>query len=81
MTVTRDPGPGKHRALGLRDGLPGLRDLMDRLLADDGCPWDREQTLASLRPYLLEEAHEVLRAKDEGTAIDCLVRATACRGS
>ncbi|MFO0636064.1 MAG: nucleoside triphosphate pyrophosphohydrolase [Nannocystaceae bacterium] len=69
MTVSRGPGdenPGdtaaRHRALGLRDGLPGLRELMDRLLADDGCPWDRAQTLDSLRPYLLEEAHEVLEA-------------------
>jgi nucleoside triphosphate diphosphatase len=38
---------------------------MDRLLAPEGCPWDREQTLASLRPYLLEEAHEVLEAMDD----------------
>lgn len=37
-------------------------DLMNRLLAPDGCPWDREQTLASLKPYLLEETHEVLEA-------------------
>lgn len=52
-----------HRALGLRDGLDGLRDLMDRLLADEGgCPWDRAQTLDSLRPYLIEEAYEVLDA-------------------
>lgn len=55
----------RHRALGLRDSLAGLRDLMDRLLAPDGCPWDREQTLQSLRPYLLEEAHEVLEALDD----------------
>lgn len=54
----------RHRALGLRDGLEGLRDLMARLLAPDGCPWDREQTLDSLRPYLLEETHEVLEAMD-----------------
>ena len=37
-------------------------ELMNRLLAEDGCPWDREQTLATLKPYLLEEAHEVLEA-------------------
>ncbi len=63
-----DPPPAtvpRHRALGLRDGLPGLRDMMDRLLADDGCPWDREQSLDTLRPYLLEEAHEVLEAMDD----------------
>lgn len=45
--------------------MPGLRDLMDRLLGEGGCPWDREQTLQSLRPYLLEEAHEVLEAMDD----------------
>lgn len=35
---------------------------MDRLLARDGCPWDREQTLESLRPFLIEETYEVLDA-------------------
>jgi MazG family protein len=59
------PVPARHRDLGLRDGLPGMRDLMDRLLAEDGCPWDRAQTLDTLRPYLLEEAHEVLEAMDD----------------
>ncbi len=37
---------------------------MDRLLAPDGCPWDREQTLQSLRTFLIEEAYEVLEAID-----------------
>lgn len=55
-----------HRAHELRDGLEGMRDLMDRLLGEDGCPWDRAQTLDSLRPYVVEEAHEVLEALDEG---------------
>ncbi len=50
---------------GLRAGFDGLRDLMDRLLSEGGCPWDRKQTLASLRPYLLEEAYEVLEAMDD----------------
>ncbi len=35
---------------------------MDRLRSPGGCPWDAEQTHASLAPYLLEEAHEVLHA-------------------
>jgi NTP pyrophosphatase (non-canonical NTP hydrolase) len=61
------PAP-RHRQLGLRDGLEGLRDLMDRLLAPDGCPWDREQTLESLKPYLIEEAYEVLDAMHEPEA-------------
>ncbi|MDF1565664.1 MAG: nucleoside triphosphate pyrophosphohydrolase [Deltaproteobacteria bacterium] len=40
--------------------------LMHRLRAPGGCPWDREQTLESLRPYLLEETYEVLEAIDTG---------------
>lgn len=40
---------------------------MKRLLAPDGCPWDREQTLASLKPFLVEETYEVLEAIEEGT--------------
>lgn len=44
--------------------LPELVAIMERLLAPDGCPWDREQTLASLRPYVIEEAHEVVDAID-----------------
>jgi tetrapyrrole methylase family protein / MazG family protein len=42
-----------------------LVDVVRRLRAPDGCPWDREQTHASLRATLLEEAHEVLEAIDE----------------
>src|SRR5688572_5683512 len=40
--------------------------MMQRLLAADGCPWDREQTLSSLRRYVLEEACEVIDAIDSG---------------
>ena len=39
--------------------------IMDELRGPEGCPWDREQTRRSLRPYLLEEACEVLEAIDE----------------
>jgi MazG family protein len=45
--------------------LPELVEIMDRLLADDGCPWDREQSLETLRPFLIEEAYEVLEAIDD----------------
>ncbi len=41
-----------------------LRRLVVRLRSDDGCPWDREQTLGDLRAYLLEEAHETAAAID-----------------
>src|SRR6186997_2697843 len=40
--------------------------LIARLRAPGGCPWDREQTHASLKPMLVEEAYEVLEAIDEG---------------
>jgi tetrapyrrole methylase family protein / MazG family protein len=41
-------------------------ELIARLRAPGGCPWDREQTHASLKPMLIEEAYEVLEAIDEG---------------
>jgi MazG family protein len=44
-----------------------LLALMARLRGAGGCPWDREQTRASLKPYLLEEAYEVLHAIDESS--------------
>ena len=45
-----------------------LVDVVKRLRAPGGCPWDREQTPASLRPYVLEEAYEVLEAIESGRA-------------
>jgi MazG family protein len=42
--------------------------VQKRLLAPGGCPWDREQTHDTLRPYLIEEAYEVLDALDSGNA-------------
>jgi tetrapyrrole methylase family protein/MazG family protein len=43
-----------------------LRAVIARLRAPDGCPWDREQTHASLRPYVIEEAYEVVALLDDG---------------
>jgi tetrapyrrole methylase family protein / MazG family protein len=48
------------------ESLGRLVDIMARLRAPGGCPWDREQTFESLRPYLVEEAYEVLDAIEEG---------------
>ncbi|HYP87051.1 MAG TPA: nucleoside triphosphate pyrophosphohydrolase [Polyangiaceae bacterium] len=48
------------------ESYPRLVAIMQRLLAPDGCPWDREQTYASLRKYVLEEACEVIDAIDSG---------------
>ena len=46
----------------------GMPWISDRLRAPDGCPWDREQTHASLRNHLLEEAYEVYDAIGDGPA-------------
>jgi tetrapyrrole methylase family protein/MazG family protein len=43
-----------------------LVELISRLRAPGGCPWDREQTHESLKPMMLEEAYEVVEAIDEG---------------
>src|SRR5512132_3313204 len=50
------------------DALERLLGIMERLRGPDGCPWDREQTLRTLRPYVLEETYEVLEAIDSGDA-------------
>lgn len=48
------------------DEFDRLVEIMARLRGPDGCPWDAQQTHESLRPYLLEEAYEVLETIDEG---------------
>ena len=49
------------------DGVTAIFEIARRLRAPDGgCPWDREQTHRSLRPYLLEETYEVLEVIDRG---------------
>jgi MazG family protein len=50
--------------------FPELVALMQRLLSPEGCPWDREQSLATLRSYLLEETYEVLEAIDGGDPLE-----------
>jgi tetrapyrrole methylase family protein/MazG family protein/ATP diphosphatase len=52
------------------ESLAQLVEIMDRLLAPDGCPWDREQTLDSLRPFLVEETYEVLDALSRDNPAD-----------
>ena len=48
-----------------RKTLEDLMEIMDRLRAPGGCPWDRKQTHQSLEPYVVEEAWEVVRAAEE----------------
>lgn len=46
----------------MSESFDRLCQIMDRLRDPGGCPWDRKQTLSTLAPYLLEEAHEVAEA-------------------
>jgi tetrapyrrole methylase family protein / MazG family protein len=43
-----------------------LKEIIDTLRGPDGCPWDKQQTHDSLKPYLVEECYEVAHAIDEG---------------
>jgi MazG family protein len=56
MTSTSNTSAGEK--------FQSLVDLMARLRAPGGCPWDREQTFDTIKPYLLEETYEVLEAID-----------------
>ena len=48
------------------DAFERLVEIMRLLRSPDGCPWDREQTVESLRPFVIEEAYEVIDAIDRG---------------
>ena len=57
----------------VRDGKAGIErilEIMRRLRAPDGCPWDREQTYATIAPYTIEEACEVADAIERGSLPD-----------
>src|SRR2546425_6433787 len=56
--MTQSPGAQFERLL----------EIMRRLREPGGCPWDREQTRTSLKPFLIEEAYEVLEAIESGDA-------------
>src|SRR5437667_133005 len=56
--MTQSPGAQFERLL----------EIMRRLREPGGCPWDREQTRASLKPFLVEETYEVLEAIESGEA-------------
>jgi tetrapyrrole methylase family protein/MazG family protein len=57
-----DPALDVQKAAPPGAAMNRLVLIMDRLLAPGGCPWDREQTLETLRPFLVEETYEVLDA-------------------
>lgn len=54
------------------DGVAELVAVMDRLRSPGGCPWDREQSHATLAPFAVEEAHELVEAVETGTRDDLL---------
>lgn len=63
MTLSR-PDNGCPEPLADENGIARLLRIMDRLRGPQGCPWDREQTLQSLKPCLVEETCELLEAID-----------------
>lgn len=49
----------------MTSSIDRLREIVAKLRAPDGCPWDREQTHATLKPHLLEECYELIDAIDD----------------
>jgi ATP diphosphatase len=58
----RPASPPAHDRDAIAAAAAALLDLVRHLSGPDGCPWDREQTLKTLSPYVVEEAHEVADA-------------------
>lgn len=54
--------------------IESVIQTVHRLRAPGGCPWDRKQTHQSLRPYLIEEAYEVLEVLDQVDSLEALKR-------
>ncbi len=65
-THDRSKGPRSRQGERSPTDLARLLELVQTLRAPDGCPWDREQTLADARTYLIEEAHEAAAAAAAG---------------
>src|SRR5438876_3413087 len=60
------PEPARARLLySMTSAIDRLREIVAKLRAPDGCPWDREQTHATLKPHLLEECYELIDAIDD----------------
>jgi len=60
LTMTES---NQHKSIG--DSLSQLIEIVEKLRAPGGCPWDRDQTQASLLPYFLEEIYEVIESVEE----------------
>ncbi len=67
MSTPIDPKANFGQPLNFDELLSEFRRLCEviaRLRSPEGCPWDRQQTLASIKPYTLEETYELLEAID-----------------
>src|ERR671919_331995 len=66
--ATRRPASREHPRSAAHAGreFQKLVTIMQQLRSPGGCPWDRKQTLATLRPFVLEETYEVLEAIESG---------------
>jgi len=64
---------GGNGVESMKDGkynIDDLKRIMDRLMAEDGCPWDRVQTHRTIKQYMIEECYEALDAIDSGDEAD-----------
>lgn len=68
IRATRKTVSGERKTDGERvtRALGELIEIVRRLRAPGGCPWDREQTAATLKPFIVEESYEVIDAIDSG---------------
>ena len=66
--LAKQPGR-RYNPVSVEEDLSSFeafRKIIARLRSPTGCPWDRKQTHESLKPYLIEEAYEVIQALDKG---------------
>ncbi len=67
MSAPSPPAPGTPpESVRLAASFVHLCDVIARLRSPTGCPWDREQTLETIKPFTLEETYELLEAIDSG---------------
>ncbi len=69
MTESDQSSPRSVGDDASRDPVTRLLDIVTALRSEGGCPWDRAQTLQTLKPYLLEESYELLDAIDADDAV------------
>ena len=78
------PSPGTPPGPDLEPAMRAVAEVVATLRGPDGCPWDRAQTLSSIKPHTLEETHELFEAIDalaasSPDAADRLAKAAAVR--